>query len=299
DHTSTQGDRPDEAVPSIGRRDGDRRRRHRPDHRPRRDRRLPRPERRRQDHHRRHVPRADVADRREHRGVRRTASACCRARPGLRRDADRRPASRLHGAGDGPGGRRSPRTAGPGRCRRRAGRPRSARRPTGEGVLRRRAAAAQVRPGPRPRPGARHPRRADDRHGRGRPAGVLGHHASRRSRRPHDRVRHPLPRRGRRVRRPHRADGARPDHGRRPDRRGACCVRRPDGVPPSTGGSRRCPRRRRRLARRPPHGRRPAGHHRHRGRQPQPRGGVPGAHRSAPSRPGRRHFPHGRGGPPM
>ena len=48
-------------VPGTGRRDRHRGRRHRPDHRLRRDRRLPRPQRRRQDHHRRHVPRADLA----------------------------------------------------------------------------------------------------------------------------------------------------------------------------------------------------------------------------------------------
>ena len=48
------------------------------------------------------------------------------------------------------------------------------------------------------------------------------------------RLRHPLPRRGGRVRRPHRADGPRPDRRRRADRRGACGVRRPDDDLPPT-----------------------------------------------------------------
>ena len=48
--------------------------------------------------------------------------------PGLRRDADRRAAARLHGAGDRPRDRRAARAARPGRGRHRARRAGSARR---------------------------------------------------------------------------------------------------------------------------------------------------------------------------
>ena len=56
----------------------------------------------------------------------------------------------------------------------RAGRHRRDRRPPGRQVLRRRAAAAAVRHGAAARPRAAHPRRADHRHGRRGPPGLLG-----------------------------------------------------------------------------------------------------------------------------
>ena len=182
--------------------------------------------------------------RRDRRGVRRGARSCRGRRPGERGDADRRPARRLHRAGDRAGDRRPARSPRPGRRGRRAGRPRPDRPAAGAGVLGRRAAAPQVRAGAGPRPGPDRARRADDRHGRGQPAGVLGDHARRRGRRAHHRLRHPLPRRGRRVRGPHRADEGRADRRGRPHRRRAGRLRRTDRLLPPA--RRRGPPRRRR-----------------------------------------------------
>ena len=86
----------------------------------------------------------------------------------------------------------------------------------------------QVRARARPRPRPDHPRRAHDRDGRRGAAGVLGHHARRRRGRSHDRLRHPLPRGGRRVRRAHRADGPRSHRAR--------TARPPTYARPSAGG---------------------------------------------------------------
>jgi hypothetical protein len=143
-------------------------------------------------------------------------------------------------------------------------------------VLGRRAAAPQVRAraGPRPRP--HRARRADDRHGRGRQAGVLGDHARRRRERAHHRLRDPLPRRGRRVRSPHRADEGRPHRRGRPHRGRARRLRRTHRLLPSPG-RRGPPRRRRpRLARPGRAGPGPARRHRRQGLQRQPRGRLPG-----------------------
>ena len=89
------------------------------------------------------------------------------------------------------------------------------RRPQGRQVLRRRAAAAAVRDGAAARPRAPGARRADHRHGRRGSPLVLGGDPARRRPRQDRAVRHPLPRRGRPVRRPRRAAQPRPGRGRR------------------------------------------------------------------------------------
>ena len=103
--------------------------------------------------------------------------------------------------------------------------------------------------------------------------------------RPHDRLRHPLPRRGRRVRRAHGADEPRP-HRRTTaattDVRAAYGGRTLTFRPPADGGRHR--RHRRRLARPRRAGPRAAGRHRPRGLRRQPRGRLPGPHRRATNR---------------
>ena len=101
-------------------------------------------------------------------------------------------------------------------------------------VLRRRAAAAAVRDGAAVRPGAAAPRRADHRHGRRGPARLLVGDPRGRRAGPHGAVRDPLPRGGRPVRRPDRADQPGPDRRRRHRRRDQGARRRPDrpGHPP-------------------------------------------------------------------
>ena len=147
-------------------------------------------------------------DRGHGRGLRREPAPRSRRRPRQRRDADRRPAARLHRPRDRAGDR-----VLHGRRDRvddvveRAGLASIARRRVqacsgGE----QQRLQVRARPGPRPRPD--HARRADHRDGRRRPAVVLGDDARRRRGRSHHRVRHPLPRRGRRVRRAHGADEA-------------------------------------------------------------------------------------------
>ena len=102
----------------------------------------------------------------------------------------------------------------PGRRGHRPRRAEVAGRPPRLQVLRRRAAAAALRPGPPARPAPARPRRADGRHGRHGPARLLGHDARRRQRGSHRRLRHALPRGGRRLRRPDRPRRRRP-HRRR------------------------------------------------------------------------------------
>ena len=89
------------------------------------------------------------------------------------------------------------------------------RRPQGRQVLGRRAAAAPVRDGAALRPGAAAARRADHRHGRRGPPLVLVRDPRGRRAGPHGAVRDALPRGGRPVRRPDRADQPRPDRRRR------------------------------------------------------------------------------------
>ncbi len=81
-----------------------------------------------------------------------------------------------------------------------------ARRPSGGAVLGRSAAAAALRDGPAQRPGPARARRAHDGHGcRGAPR-LLERDPRRCGPRSHGALRDALPRRGRRIRRPHRAD---------------------------------------------------------------------------------------------
>ena len=75
-------------------------------------------------------------------------------------------------------------------------------------VLRRPAAAAALRAGAAAGPGPDGARRADHRHGRRGPPGLLAGHPPRRPGRPDGHLRHPLPGRGGRVRRPDRAGPA-------------------------------------------------------------------------------------------
>ena len=142
-------------------------------------------------------------------GLRRVAACGDRPRPRLGGAADRRPPEGHHRPRDARPHREPVRRHPPGRRGDGARRhqPRSPSRRVGA-VLRRPAAATAVRDGAAVRPGPADPRRADDRDGRRGPPFVLDRDPRRRGTRPHGAVRHPLPRRGRRVRRPHRADDA-------------------------------------------------------------------------------------------
>ena len=133
-----------------------------------------------------------------------------RPRAGVRGHADRRAAQGPHACA-----RRSPTPPAcsptPGRstrCWSSAGISGIAERKVGQ-VLRGRAAAAPVRDGAALRPGAAAARRAHHRHGRRGTARLLVRDPPRRRAGPHGAVRDPLPRGGRPVRRPDRADAAR------------------------------------------------------------------------------------------
>ena len=107
----------------------------------------------------------------------------------------------------------------PRRRRARPRRHRPDRRPQGQQALRRPGAARPLRARHRRRQRPDRPRRADHRHGRHRPPGLLGHHARAGRPGPHGPVRHALPGGGRRDRRPRAGAAPRPAARRRHGRR--------------------------------------------------------------------------------
>ena len=216
-------------------RHGQRRARRRHLHPRRRDRRAAGPQRRRQVDDDRHAARARPAGRGQRVRVRPHAGGRGAGRHG-RRDAPDRHADPgpVRARADRDGRVAVPRAA---RRRRgdRAGRDRGDRRPADAEALRRRDAARPLRARARQRPGAAGARRADHGDGRRGPPRLLGDDARVRLARPHDPLRHPLPRGGRRQRRPRRPDGRRPGRRRRPDDRDPGDGRRPHA------SARRCP----------------------------------------------------------
>ena len=169
------------------------------------------------------------------------------------------------------------------------------RRPANAQALGRSDPACPFRARDRQQPRPAGARRADGRAGRRGPPRVLEHHARVRGPRQDGAVRHPLPRGGRRQRRPRDPDGPRADRRRRPDDRDQGARGQADAPRDAAGRrsvepGRPARRRLRRAARRrgdpelrglrPEHpgaARALSGGEGHRDHRGKPRGGVPGA----------------------
>ena len=186
----------------------------------------PRPERGRQDHHRRDPRRLQAAHRRD--GQRPRHGPAGAVGQASRADRHRPAGMRLPAAGPGGGADRQlarllQEPAGPGRPAEGRGAHPGQERPGAPPVRR---AAPPPRPGTRPgrRPGPDLPRRADDRLRPGVAPPLLGGDREPAHARQDDRAHHPLPRRGGAPRRPGGDPAGRPHRGRR---HGA--ARRPPG----------------------------------------------------------------------